>query len=243
MDWRDYKGPAFRYVERQSLIATSELVDTPADQLRLEELLEESKPPIGDAEQLHWLLRSPFRYPPLPYGSRFGREHERGIFYASETLQALEAEAAFYCFKFYQDIAAPPPTPIRRDLSVMRVNVSTQRLVDITSHADADRLIDPQSWAYSQTFGTSVRDAGAEAIRYPSARLPRPEAKQHCNLAIFSPKALSSQGEPALQDSYATLTDHTGVRLQGFLDQTRFFDADELLPRPWSDGPSLGVVP
>lgn len=66
MDWQRYRGRVLRYVERQSQITTSQLVDSQADQVRLEELLEGSKPPIGDAQGLDWLMRSPFRYPRCP---------------------------------------------------------------------------------------------------------------------------------------------------------------------------------
>ena len=140
MEWQRYRRHVLRYVERQSLITTSELVDSQADQIRLEELLEASKPPLGDAHGLHWLLRSPFRYPPLPHGSRFGARHERGIFYASETRTALEAEAAFYSFKFFQDMVEPPPSPIRRELTIIRVKLTTDHLVDLSDHAALDRL-------------------------------------------------------------------------------------------------------
>lgn len=236
MDWHPYKGQVLRYVERQSLITTSELVDRQADQLRLEELLEDSKPPAGDAQGLDWLLRSPFRYPPLPHGSRFGRRHERGIFYASETLMALEAEAAFYSFKFFQDMVVPPPSPIRRELTVIRAKLRTDRLVDISDHADVDRLVDPTTWAHSQPFGTQARTVGAAAIRFPSARVPHPARGQHCNLAVFVPRALARQGAPEIYGACTTVTDRSGVRLQGYLKQTQYYSEAQLRPRPWESG-------
>lgn len=236
MDWQRYKGPVLRYVERQSQITTSELVDSQADQVRLEELLEGSKPPIGDAQGLDWLMRSPFRYPPLPYGSRFGRRHERGIFYASETLTALEAEAAFYSFKFFQDMVVPPPSPIRREFTVIRAKLSTDRLVDISAHPDVNLLVEPKSWAHSQPFGTQVRAAGADAIRFPSARVPDATRSQNCNLAVFTPSALGRQGAPEIYGACTTVTDHTGVRLQGYLKQTQYYSADLLRPCSWESG-------
>jgi len=233
MNWQSYKGQVLRYVERQSLITTSELVDSQADQVRLEELLEGSKPPTGDAHGLHWLLRSPFRYPPLTHGSRFGRSHERGIFYASETFLALEAEAAFYSFKFFQEMAVPPPSPMRREFTVIRAKLATDRLVDISGHPDVDLLVAPQSWGHSQPFGTQVRVSGADAIRYPSARLPKSARHQNFNLAVFAPIALGSQGSPEIYGACTTLTDRTGVRLQGHLQQTQYYASDTLRPCPW----------
>jgi len=234
MDWQRYQRHVLRYVEKQSLITTSDLVDRQADQVQLEALLEGSKPPTGDAHALHWLLRSPFRYPPLPYGSRFGRHLERGVFYASETRRALEAEAAFYSFKFFQDMVVPPPSPIRREFTVIRAKLSTDRLIDIAGHADVDRIVDPQSWRHSQPFGTRARAAGAEAIRFPSARLPPATRSEHCNLAVFAPRALGRQGAPEIYGACTTVTDPTGVRLQGHLQQTQYHAADTLSPCPWA---------
>jgi hypothetical protein len=176
MDWQRYQRHVLRYVEKQSLITTSDLVDRQADQVQLEALLEGSKPPTGDAHALHWLLRSPFRYPPLPYGSRFGRHLERGVFYASETRRALEAEAAFYSFKFFQDMVVPPPSPIRREFTVIRAKLSTDRLIDIAGHADVDRLVDPQSWRHSQPFGTRARGrGGSHTVSQRSAAARHPQ--------------------------------------------------------------------
>ncbi|MCV6615090.1 MAG: RES family NAD+ phosphorylase [Cellvibrionaceae bacterium] len=39
-------------------------------------------------------MSTPFRYPPLAYGSRFGSTLERGIFYASQELATAFAESA-----------------------------------------------------------------------------------------------------------------------------------------------------
>ncbi len=70
-------GELFRLVESQAQVATLDYVDTLAEQALLEDLLETVKPPWpADSARLHYLLRTPFRYPPLPWGSRFGQRHE-----------------------------------------------------------------------------------------------------------------------------------------------------------------------
>ena len=69
----------WRAVEGQHVISTRKLVDTDDEQRVLEELLEGSKPPLRpDESELHYLLFTPFRYPPLRWGSRFGTRAERG---------------------------------------------------------------------------------------------------------------------------------------------------------------------
>lgn len=66
---RPLQGRLVRLVESQEQVATLQLVDTLEEQALLEELLESSKPPVpADAEPLHYLLKTPFRYPPLRWG-------------------------------------------------------------------------------------------------------------------------------------------------------------------------------
>ena len=67
-------GPTWRVVEAQHVVSTGKLVDAPEEQAALEMLIDSSKPPIPAAEEfagLHYLLSTPFRYPPLRHGSRF----------------------------------------------------------------------------------------------------------------------------------------------------------------------------
>ena len=50
-------------VEAQHVVSTLKVVDTLAEQERLEQLLEESKPPVPpECRRLHYLLCTPFRY-------------------------------------------------------------------------------------------------------------------------------------------------------------------------------------
>jgi len=44
---------------------------------------------------LDYLLFPPFRYPPLKWGSRFGTEYQRGLFYGSQLLATALAEVAY----------------------------------------------------------------------------------------------------------------------------------------------------
>ena len=77
----------WRAVEAQHLVSTRKLVDSADEQILLEELIDRAKPPDRTGGTHHYLLSTPFRYPPLRHGSRFGSRHERGIWYGSETRQ------------------------------------------------------------------------------------------------------------------------------------------------------------
>ena len=238
------KRKALRYVEKQSQIATSELVDSAEEQLLLEQLLEQTKPPVAeDLQGLHWLLRSAFRYPPLQYGSRFGTAHERGILYLSESHTALTSELAFYAYQYVAGMAVPPPNPVRRDLTVIEVAVRTSRSIDITTVYKAAQatLCDPTSWVQSQTFGREAR-AVATTIRYPSARVTGNERVSgnaeaptpvHANLAVLCPSAVQGNAHPVVRSGYTTLADAGGVRIQADWQPTQYFDAAQFAPAPF----------
>ena len=65
-----HEGELLRMVESQEQVATRSLVDDLAEQALLEQMLEQSKPPLPDnASNLDYLLSTPFRYPPLELDS------------------------------------------------------------------------------------------------------------------------------------------------------------------------------
>ena len=65
---RPIAGTLYRLVESQEQVATLGYVDTLEEQALLEAMLEDGKPPCpDDASHLHYLLKTPFRYPPLWY--------------------------------------------------------------------------------------------------------------------------------------------------------------------------------
>ena len=103
------RGTLLRLVESQEQVATNSLVDSAAEQAVLEEFLERSKPPLRPGtERMPYLLHTPFRYPPLRHGSRFGARFEPSIFYASLKERTVLAEAAFYRCGFWSGMAQPP---------------------------------------------------------------------------------------------------------------------------------------
>src|SRR5690606_8663914 len=106
---RPIDGKLYRLVESQEQIATLGYVDTLDEQALLEQMLDQAKPVSqADCEPLHYLLKTPFRYPPLKWGSRFGRVHERSLFYGGKNIGAVLAESAFYRFVFWHSMDGTP---------------------------------------------------------------------------------------------------------------------------------------
>lgn len=236
MIFSSFEGDVLRYVEKQSRIETMSLCESEADQHRLEELLDDCKPSCADVGQLHWLLRSAFRYPPLRHGSRFGRRFERGIFYASLSRDALLAEAAFYAWCFYTDMQTPPLRPVQADRTVLQMRAKATRMIDVRKAPDWRLLVDPGNWSASQDYGTAARDAGAEAIGYPSARIRGDETMS--NMAILEPSVLADQGPPKTSGAFTIISDGDGVRVFLDMQPSRHYPAKELGQAPWRVGKS-----
>lgn len=91
----------FRVVQPQTQKALYKLVDNLEESDILEELLESSKPPKpSDDLTDEKLIFTPFRYPPLKHGSRFGSGHERGIWYGAPEVMTDFYEVIYYRYLF-----------------------------------------------------------------------------------------------------------------------------------------------
>jgi hypothetical protein len=180
-------------VEAEHRVSTLKLVDSVAEQALLEELIERAKPPrpADLLPGLHYLLATPFRYPPLRHGSRFGSRCERGIWYGSETPRTALAEVAYYRLRFLDGTDADAGD-VSTDHSLFSARVGTQKGIDLTLSpfvAHEGKLSSPTSYAASQPLGRSMRESGIEAVRYRSARDPG----RGVNVAIFDPRAFASR--------------------------------------------------
>ena len=188
------QGMLFRVVESQEQIATTALVDDLNEQALLEEMLETTKPPrVPGTESLHYLLATPFRYPPLRYGSRFGGAHEPSLFYGSRQVGTALTETAYYRFVFWQGMAVPPPSErliTQHTAFSARYRTSEGlRLQSPPFDAFEPALRDPRSYAATQPLGTAMRAAGVQAFEYVCARTP----DRALNVALFKPQALVSK--------------------------------------------------
>lgn len=189
---RGLEAKPWRIVEAQHGSSTWKLVDSQAEHDVLEELIEGSKPrllPGPEFEGLHWLLFTPFRYPPRAHGSRFGRRHERAIWYGSHELRTALAEDAYYRLYFFSGTAATL-APHRVARSAFQAHVRSDAHVDLTAQpfaADAAQLRSPVDYSATQQLGSEMREDGIEAFQFLSARDP----SGGTNVGLFSPKAFA----------------------------------------------------
>jgi hypothetical protein len=194
----------WRVVEAQHRTSTRKLVSTDAEQRVLEELIEGVKPPDPTGGRLHYLLATPFRYPPLAHGSRFGGRRERGIWYGSETLGAAFAEVAYYRFLFLEGTAAVLDG-VETQLTAFRATLHAARAADLTAGcfaAHRGAIASPTSYGAAQALGADLRGAGVDALRYPSARDPAGGV----NVAVLDPTAFARRRPHALETWHCTAT-------------------------------------
>ena len=96
----------YRWIEGDDDIGIVKMADGVGNQNRLDELIDSTKPAI-DKSSRHYLIKTPFRYPPLKYGSRFGTTLMPSYFYASNSTAGALAEAAYYHFLLNSDLKVP----------------------------------------------------------------------------------------------------------------------------------------
>jgi len=226
----------WRVVEAQHRISTRKLVGSDHEQWLLEELIEIAKPPAVD-EALHYLLSTPFRYPPLRHGSRFGTRWEPGIWYGSETIDAAFAEVAYYRLLFLDGTDADLGT-IETELSAFQASVETRRGLDLSARSfDAWRgtLESKTSYAGTQPFGGSMRDCGVEMFRYRSARDP----SAGTNIGLLVPAVFSVRRPRRLETWRSASTTgavefskHDYFNRRAVVFTRDQFEADGVLPNP-----------
>jgi hypothetical protein len=183
-------GPVigWRMVEAQHEVATMQLAGSDiAAQAVLENIVEEFKPALPpETDGLHWLLATPFRYYPLPGGSRFRKRDEPGVFYGAEERQTACAEAGYWRLRFWMDSEALSASAKAIPVTLFPFASYANQLVDLTRlpfAAHRDNWMDRGDYGQTQALAGKARDAGVEVIRYESVRRPG----GYC-FAILSPE-------------------------------------------------------
>jgi hypothetical protein len=229
----------WRVVEAQHQVSTRKLVDSADEQALLEELIDRVKPPDLTGGRLHYLLFTPFRYPPLAHGSRFGSRHERGIWYGSLHRRTAFAEVAYYRLLFLEGTHATLGT-VTTPLTAFTASVRTSRGIDLVAPPfDAQRSViaSPTSYVAAQSLGSAMRRAGVEAFRFPSAR----DAEQGVNVAVFAPSVFG-RSKPASLETWhcAASRERVDVTQSDYFSRRRFdFQRDQFLVRGELPAPAL----
>ena len=188
----DLEGTLYRLVESQILATSMSFVDDLDEQFLLEQMLDETKPAYPpNSQNLHYLLKTPFRYPPLDWGSRFGRKHEPSLFYGGKDPDTVLAESAYYRLVFWHSMeGAPCKDRINTEHCLFSVNYQTDIGINLTSLPFSQykhQLTHISDYQSSQALGSEMRQANIQAFEYFSAR---------CDgicIALYTPQPFTQQ--------------------------------------------------
>ncbi len=234
-------GTIYRVVESQKIIATRSLVDDVHEQQLLEELLEQSKPPIApefeeQINDLDYLLWTPFRYPPLRFGSRFSTRFERGLFYAARSIATTLAETAYYRFFFWLGMSVPPPSgKLETQHTAFGAKILTNdgvRLQAAPFDQHKQVLTDRFEYRACQDLGKALREDGVKAFEFTSAR----DIEEGVNIALVEPSVFKSKRPESHLPIICTTTADEVVFLdeknQKTVHPMSEFLVDDVFPQP-----------
>lgn len=232
-----YSAKVWRLVETQETTATLGIVDSMEEQVLLEGLLDQVKPPYREGTQgMHYLFKTAFRYPPLEHGSRFGTRLMPSFFYACEAPQTALAETAYYRFVFLSDMQIAYSKQIDSQHTLFNASVKSDKCLDLCAKKYSSvraKITDPQYYAYCQAIGQwAINHQGVELIRTESARL-----RDALNVVISEPNVIRSKSPISSQtwlcrtsNDKISFSSRDAVSLHSFLLED--FCIDGVLPRP-----------
>ena len=190
----------WRAVEAQHIASTTRLVDSLDEQDLLEQILDQTKPALPlEAAGLHYLLATPFRYPPHAGGSRFRGANDPGVFYGADETRTACAELGFWRWRFVSDSDGLQELgPVSH--TVFRVNIETIA-IDLREKSFARHKTwwtAADNYGATQQLGRAARDAGVGMIRYQSVRDPQ---KGGC-AALLTPAGFSAPRRPVAEQTW-----------------------------------------
>ena len=150
------------------------LVDNAEEQVLLEEVLEQSKPPLpAQVQSLHYLIAAPFRYA-RSWPSRFRTATDPGVWYGAHGLETSCAEVAYWRWRFVHDSDAFGDTPVLTEHTFYPAQVRG-RAVDLTAppwDAWQEDWTHQSDYSACQKLAQEARAAGIDWVQYRSVRDP-----------------------------------------------------------------------
>jgi len=162
---------AWRGVEAQHVVPTMRLVDSIDEQQILEELLEDSKPPLPPATgRPHYLAFTPFRYR-SPVASRFRRADTPGVWYGADTLETACTELAWWGHRFLTDSDGLRDQQLLTEFTVFPARIDGLALdLRRPPWSALATLWGGEDYAPCQALADEARERQVAVLRYASTR-------------------------------------------------------------------------
>jgi len=199
--WKECKGEkcirainetAWRMVELQEKTSTRKLVDSIEEQKVLEELIEEAKPILSTSQtRFHPLLYTPFRYPPLKHGSRFGKKTESSLWYGSLIIETAMAEKAFYQLAFI-NASAGEFGIVTSPMTIFSVKLKIIKGAQLNKEPFSkyeNKISSPTTYKDTQLLGLRMRENDIDGFTFVSAR----DANMGINVGLFNMSAFEKK--------------------------------------------------
>ena len=205
---RQFKS--WRAVEAQHVVSTLRLTNhDPVRHELLERILEASKPTLpAGTEKLHYLLATPFRYPPSRHGSRFRLWPDPGVLYAGSRRRTACAEMGYWRWRFLRDSPGLANIPAAAQ-TLFQVGAAGQG-IDLTERPLAkwqELWTHRSSYIATQSLARDARTLDIDWIAYQSVRDP----ESGLCYAILSPSALRPRQPLARETWYLTVTTDSAI--------------------------------
>lgn len=172
---RSRRTRLWRAVEAQHVVSTLRLVDDADQQALLEDMLEDSKPPLPPAAAaFHYLLFTPFRYV-SPWPSRFRAPLRTGVWYGAEQVRTALAEVGYWRWRMIGDSEAFEGQALVSQFTVFEAQVAG-RCVNLCGQPwrAAQALWEhPTDYNACQALAARCSEHRVGWIRYRSVRDPQ----------------------------------------------------------------------
>lgn len=193
---RPWSGSGWRAVEAQNQVATMGLVHGDVKrQALLEDILEEVKPAQpSETTGLHWLLFTPFRYRPLPSGSRFRRRQDPGVFYGAVDRKTACAESGYWRLRFWMDSEYLREKTQSVPVTLFEFHGEAHSAINLTANpfvTESTKWMSPDDYTATQELADVARLANVEVIRHGSVRNHGGDC-----IAVLSPDVFKRVDEP-----------------------------------------------
>jgi len=212
---RSTSTDVWRVVEAQFQNSTLKLVANAREQSILEDIVDDvgkpPKPQGAEFEGLHFLLFTPFRYPPLHRGSRFATRRERGLWYGALRVTTALVEKAYYRFVFLLGTTADLGT-VEQAWSAFTVTAKSARSIDLTVPPFVTyeaKISSPTSYGTAQQLGREMREAGVELCKFTSAR----DKERGANVALFVPAFASPNVDQTAHEGWMSRSNRELVQV------------------------------
>jgi len=178
----------YRVVQGQAVNGLAKFVKNASELEILEEMLENSKPPVPEEDKSdEKLIYTPFRYFLKDKGARFNGPNSPRVWYGSRDLNTCLREKAYHQFCFIEDSVGLKDKSIDIIFTSFLSQWKSKRCVNLCSNSfkyHHDKITSPSSYFESQKLGEDMYNDSIEIFLFPSCRNPGKE-----NFGSFTPTA------------------------------------------------------